>query len=327
MATLSTIEEAANRLAQLNHAGVDSGTSTRADGPGQEAMAAKFHPRGETAPPPARDISDPTPPAVPRRPPSRGSPDARTASEHLAKTVQLDLRSLGASGFVTPDTQKSQLSHEFRLIKRPLLKNAKAGAHSSVSNSNVIMVTSALPGEGKTFVSVNLALSISMEMDHRVLLIDADAIAPSIPAVLGVSSSRGLLNLLSGSNTDFSDVLLKTNIERLSLILAGTPHKSAVELLASRAMGDLVNEPATRYADRIVIFDSPPLLPTAESRSLANHMGQVIVVVEANKTSQGSVDQALAALESCPIVMTMLNKASTASVGGYYNYGGYGQKD
>jgi len=228
---------------------------------------------------------------------------------------------------VTPDTHKSRLSHEFRLIKRPLIKNATEGARSAVSNSNVIMVTSALPGEGKTFVSVNLALSISMEMDHRVLLIDADVIAPSIPTVLGVSASKGLLNLLTGPNTEFSDVLLKTNIERLSLILAGTPHKSAVELLASQAMGDLVNELGTRYADRIVIFDSPPLLPTAESRSLANHMGQVIVVVEADKTSQGSLDQALAALESCPIVMTMLNKASASGVGGYYNYDGYGQKE
>src|SRR6185503_3657255 len=116
--------------------------------------------------------------------------------------------------------------------------------------------------------------------------------------------------------------LLSTNVERLSLLLAGTPHSNAAEFLASEAMTNLLSELSSRYPDRIVVFDSPPLLATTESRVMATHMGQVILTVEAQRTSQTAVESALSTVESCPVVYTLLNKTSHHQVGSYY--GTYG---
>ena len=119
--------------------------------------------------------------------------------------------------------------------------------------------------------------------------------------------------------------MLRTNIERLSVLLAGTPHSRATELLASEAMVRLVDELASRYPDRILVFDAPPLLSSTESRVLAMHMGQIVLVVEANRTKQAAVTQALATIEDCPVVMTVLNKTERSDSRSYYGYyGGYG---
>src|SRR5690606_38688926 len=119
-------------------------------------------------------------------------------------------------------------------------------------------------------------------------------------------------------NLDMADVLLRTNIDKLSILQSGTPNARATELLASDAMNNLLEELSSRYSDRILIFDAPPLLPSTESRVLATHMGQVVLVVEAEKTSQHLVGQALATIESCPVVMTLLNKVPKSEVGSYY---------
>jgi len=141
--------------------------------------------------------------------------------------------------------------------------------------------------------------------------------------VLGLPPSLGLLDLLEGK-AEMADVLLRTNVDKLTIMPSGTPHPRATELLASDAMKQLLDDMATRYSDRIIIFDSPPLLLTTESRVLATHMGQIVVVVHANRTLQSSVQQALAAIESCPVKMMVLNKARN-DAGGTYGYGyGYG---
>jgi len=188
----------------------------------------------------------------------------------------------------------------------------------------MIMVTSALAGEGKTFTAVNLAMSLATELDNTVLLVDADVANPTLPTVLEFGSSKGLLDVLTDRAIGLPEVLLRTNVPKLSILPAGTPHRRATELLASEAMERLIAEIANRYADRIVVFDAPPLLPTTESRVLATHMGQIVVVVEAGRTTHGALKQALATIESCPIVMTMLNKATRSEVGSYYGYRGYG---
>ncbi len=131
-------------------------------------------------------------------------------------------------------------------------------------------------------------------------------------------SSPGLLDLLTEGRVDVADALVKTNIDKLTVLPAGSRHRRATELLASEQMASLLRELATRYRDRIVIFDSPPLLATTEARVLATHMGQIIVVVAANATSQRAVDQALATIENCEIVLMMLNKVTTSEVGSYY---------
>jgi protein-tyrosine kinase len=182
------------------------------------------------------------------------------------------------------------------------------------------MVTSALPSEGKTFTSLNLALSIATEIDSTVLLVDGDVAHPSIPEIIGAPHGPGLLDLLTRDDLDFGDALVKTNIDKLSLLPAGTRHRRSTELLASEQMASLLREIASRYRDRIIIFDSPPLLATTEARVLATNMGQIVMVVAADATSHHAVNQALATIEGCEIVLMVLNKASRTDVGTYYGY-------
>ncbi len=226
---------------------------------------------------------------------------------------------------VTPDAPRTQIADEFRVIKRPLLANAQRKSAGASANANLIMVTSALAAEGKTFTAVNLAMSMATELDSTVLLVDADVANPTLPRVLGFVSPKGLMDVLTDDAIRLPDVLLRTNVPKLTLLPAGTSHRRATELLASEAMERLIAEVANRYSDRIVIFDAPPLLPTTESRVLATHMGQILVVVEADKTTHSALKGALATVESCPVVLTMLNKATRSDVGSYHGYGGYEQ--
>jgi len=291
---MNLIEEAAKRLRQLEAAGV--APAPRAP---QDALAGQL--RRATVEP-ARRPTDPRP------------APART----------LDLARLQSCGFITPAVQHSKLLQEFRLIKRPLIQHALGRSATQAPNRNLIMVTSALPDEGKTFVAINLAMSLAMEVDCRVLLVDADVLAPSVPEVLRIEPAKGLMDVLTGAGTPLRETLLSTNVERLSLLLAGTPHANAAEFLASEAMTRLLAELSSRYPDRIVVFDSPPLLATAESRALATHMGQVIVAVEAQRTTHAVLESALTTVESCPVVYTLLNKTPESKVGSYpgsYAYG------
>ncbi len=244
-----------------------------------------------------------------------------------SRQVMLDLDALGAAGIVTPSAQRSQAADQYRVIKRPLITNAKGMGATILNHGNLIMVTSALAGEGKSFTSINLAMSIAMELDNTVMLVDADVARPSVPRILGLPAGPGLLDLLEG-NADMYSVLLKTNIDKLTILPSGTPHPQATELLASDAMRVLLDDMANRYSDRIVIFDSPPLLLTTEARVLATQMGQVVMVVQADKTLQADVQHALSTIKACSRVMLVLNKARGDSAGSYgrgYGYGyGYG---
>ena len=259
-----------------------------------------------------------------------------------SKSVELDLLGLAEQGYLVPGAPRSVLVDEFRGIKQPLLKHARAqgepgagaanasgtsasssGASSSgtPSHANLIMVTSALAGEGKTFCAVNLALSIASEVDASVLLVDADVLRPSVMTRLGVQGHhKGLLDLLSDTQLSLPDLILKTNVPKLSILPAGAPTSHSTELLASDALGELLHEIATKYPERIVIFDAPPLLSTTESRVLAARMGQIIMVVAADQTQQLDLAQAYTALEHCPHVFSVLNRSSLASENRHYGY-------
>jgi receptor protein-tyrosine kinase len=291
---MNLIEEAAKRLRQLEQAGVARAPQASVVGLG----------------------------AQPRR--ATGESGKRPTEVQLAPARTLDLGRLQAAGYITPGVAHTKLLHEFRVIKRPLIQHALGRSATQAPNRNLIMVTSALPGEGKTFVAVNLAMSLAMEVDCKVLLVDADVLSPSVPEVLGIEPSKGLMDALTGGNTPLRETLLGTNVERLTLLLAGTPHSSASEFLASEAMTRLLSELSSRYPDRIVVFDSPPLLATSEARVLATHMGQVILAVEARCTTHTALESALATVESCPVVYTLLNKAPESKVGSYYGAYGYG---
>jgi len=235
--------------------------------------------------------------------------------------IMLDLTRLRQLGGVTPNENKTQIAEEFRTIKRPLIKNAFNQGAGKIHNGNLIMVTSALAGEGKSFCAINLAMSIAMEMDHTVLLVDADVARPSIPKYLGFKAEMGLLDILLDDKLEPSDVMIKTNVEKLSILTAGRKSRHATELLASQSMSNLLMSIGQRYHDRIVIFDSPPLLLTTEAHVLATKMGQIVLVVEAENTPQKAVMEALRQIESCDVINLIYNKARHFPGSGYYgNY-------
>jgi exopolysaccharide/PEP-CTERM locus tyrosine autokinase len=211
-------------------------------------------------------------------------------------------------GMVTAAGGRTRLLEDFRVIKRPLLQRAFAERKDGEKPGNMIMVTSSLPGEGKTYCAINLAMSIAMELDHTVLLVDADVARPSVLRSLGLPAHRGLMDILLDDKVDMADVMLRTNVDTLTILPAGTSTPRATELLASSSMTTLLHEIANRYRDRIVIFDSPPLLLTSESRVLASHMGQIVMVVEAQTTTQHAVKEALRQLEDNQNVNLIYNK-------------------
>ena len=248
------------------------------------------------------------PAAGPAAAPAALSPAPAAPSRPATRKVDLDLARMRDLGMVTAAGGRTALVEDFRIIKRPLIKRAFADRAPGDLPGNLIMVTSSLPGEGKTYCAINLAMSIAMELDHTVLLIDADVARPSVLRTLGLPAQRGLMDILVDDSLDLSDVMLRTNVPTLAILPAGTGTPRATELLASAAMTKLVMEIALRYPDRIVIFDSPPLLLTSEARVLASHMGQIAVVVESETTTQHAVKESLSQLEGCANVNLIYNK-------------------
>lgn len=239
---------------------------------------------------------------------------------------QLNFRDLSREGFLTPDTANKKIIDEYRAIKRPILSNAFGKGVGVVERGNLVMVVSALPAEGKTFTSFNLAMSIAMEKDTTVLLVDSDIIKRSLTHMLGLGDRPGLTDVLLNQNLSLGDVLVKTNMPKLSIIPAGKTHMHSTELLASQDMETTAAELSHRYPDRIVLFDAPPLLVTTEAQVLTRLAGQVMVVVEAGKTEQNMVQEAVGLLENNKIIGMILNKSRSSMGGGYYGsgYGHYG---
>jgi receptor protein-tyrosine kinase len=301
---MNIIEQAAKRLEELKRAGVEMPASIGAAGP---------------VPPGPANVTHIAPVAA--TPAKVAATADALALNRRSKEVTLDLARLEREGYLVPSQGRSLLAEQMRIIKRPLLANARGESAQPIARSNLILVASAMPGEGKTFFSMNLAMSIAMEVDHSVLLVDADVLRPSVLARYGLEPSRGLMDVVGSAHLELPDVMLRTNVPKLSLLPAGTANAKSTELLASTAMEDMLDELAAKYSDRIIVFDAPPLIPTTESRVLASRVGQVVMVVEANRTTHAQVTQAYAAVESCPVVLSVLNKAS--GKGGSESYGYY----
>lgn len=271
--------------------------------------------------------------------PSRPALNLRQASPqqagHVAKQKvlvngerhSLDQKLLAEKGLLAPiDT--GPIADEFRAIKRPLIQNATR-EQEPAARSNVIMVASALPGAGKTFCSVNLAVSIAFERELNVLLVDADVAKPHISREFGLSEAPGLIDMLIDETLDLSDVLVRTDLNDIQVLPAGRRHPQATELLASERMSAIVTEIALRYPDRIVIVDSPPLLLTSEAQALASQMGQIVLIVEAGHTSRQILEQTLDVLDQDKAINIILNKSTQWGLfgrySGAYEYGyGYG---
>ena len=306
---MSIIEKAASRIdLKRNTPAAANAPEAAAIDAIEAAHAAAPNAPINLAPSPAPAAPEAAPHAAPKAAPKAAEADARPAQKSSTRRVELDLNRMRDLGMVTAAGGRTRLLEDFRVIKRPLLQRAFAERAEGEKPGNLIMVTSSLPGEGKTYCAINLAMSIAMELDHTVLLVDADVARPSVLRSLGLPAHRGLMDILVDDKIDMADVMLRTNVDTLSILPAGTSTPRATELLASSSMSTLVSEIANRYRDRIVIFDSPPLLLTSESRVLASHMGQIVMVVEAQTTTQHAVKEALRQLESYPNVNLIYNK-------------------
>lgn len=243
------------------------------------------------------------------------------------KHVEINLPELKRAGFVTPDAERSTTVEEFRAIKRPLLRNAMAGLASGNSLDHVILVTSATENEGKTFVAINLAMSIAAERGLNVLLMDADVVKRDVPRRLNFRAKTGFMDLLVNPEMDLADVMVRTNVPDLTILPSGSQETNTTELLAGPEMERLMVDLATRYSDRVIIIDTPPVLLTTETPVLAAHVGQVALVIEAERTTRTEVKKSIELLGACPNVNLILNKVKDIHSGDYNYYGYYRSDD
>lgn len=219
-----------------------------------------------------------------------------------------------------------QSADEYRRIKRPLLSNAFGKSSSLVEKGNLILVTSSIPGEGKTHTAINLALSIAHERDHTVMLVDCDVTRHGTSRMLGIADRPGLVDIIESDSFTVGDALLRTDIPELTLLSAGKQHDFVTELLASKKMSELVAEIGERYDDRVIIFDGPPLLPTPQTQVLTELVGQVVFVVETGKTPQSLVNEALDMIPEEQATGLVMNKSEGISSRSSYYYGYYGSE-
>jgi protein-tyrosine kinase len=244
-----------------------------------------------------------------------------TKGNNVTSTIQIDFEMLEKKGFVSTNSQRQLINEEFRAIKRKLLYIAFGSLSKSLKNSNIIMVTSSRPEEGKTFTAINLALSIALEKDKTVLLVDADVIRPSVMKTLELERKQGLMEYLLGENQDISEVMYKTNLDNLRIIPAGQSHHLSTELLASERMFEAVEEFANRYTDRVVIVDTPPLLGVNETAVLANLAGQALVVTQESKTKLVDIEEAVKHLNPEMAIGFVVNKSEKIDTKGLsYEY-------
>jgi exopolysaccharide/PEP-CTERM locus tyrosine autokinase len=187
-----------------------------------------------------------------------------------------------------------------------------------------ILITSAAPGEGKSFAAANLAISIAMNINRYVLLIDADMRRPDLHRRFGLGEVPGLSNyLLDG--TALPSLLQKTQVDKLTLLPAGSSPANPSELISSERMAHLLSEVSSRYSDRLIVVDAPPLSIAAESGVLARQVEGILVVVRHGKTKREEVLNLLSRVEEEKLLGCFLNgiDRSTSKYYGYYNYDGY----
>ena len=271
-----------------------------------------------------------------RRMVATGSVKSRTDSTIVAKVtasdadergnsrvVCVDQTALRDAGLIAPEYHQELLTNQYRDIKRPLIAHAFGRRATQVEDGKIIAVCSAISGEGKTFTSINLALSMAQERDHSVILIDGDFAKPTISKMFGLDAELGLLDAIENPEIDIWSLVLKTDVEGLLVFPSGRPRTSATELLNSAAMEHAVAKIGAMANDQLVIFDSAPLLQTSESKAVASLAGQVVLVVRAESTPRAAVAAALSALDDQKAVNLILNnvRPGVERFGEYYGYG------
>jgi len=262
---------------------------------------------------------DSSEPVSARKPPPQ--PDFSPSSPQLV----LDRGRLASFGIAIPSSERSRTVEEFRVVKRNLIAS---GPQNDViddpGSSRLIMVTSARPGEGKTFSAINLALSFASERSVKALLVDLDTQHPGLPRIFGFPGDKGIVDVLAG-NAHLSEILIETNLPNLMIVPAGRGGPHVPELLSSREMRALLAQLTDQLADRFIIIDTPPCMASSDAAALAPLVGQIVFVIEAHGTQRDEIEAALSMLSACPRISLLLNKTDTQASEhfgsfGYYKY-------
>jgi len=253
------------------------------------------------------------PAAEPAPEPVRFAPDHHPVSrDHLRD-----------QGMILPEGAVTELLEEFRIVKRQLLlQSAELRRQGGGAAAQRVLICSPHPGEGKTYCAVNLALSIAAEKESEVLLVDADFAKPSILSTLGLPGGPGLMDALTDPSLDVADLVIGTDIPGLWVLPAGSATTSDSEYLNSSRTAGILDRLTEGAPHRMVIFDSPPALAASPAAELAKYVGQALVIVRADMTGQGALEDAISLLSGCPNIQLLLNainfSPSGRRFGSYY---------
>jgi Mrp family chromosome partitioning ATPase len=283
------------------------------------------------APPPVISSAPPrvatAPGAVPVARPEAPAPVSVSVAEFHGAHHHIDRDRLREQGLIVPEGAVSELLEEFRIVKRQvLLQAADLRRQQAGAMAQRVLISSPHPGEGKTYCALNLALAIAAERESEVLLVDADFAKPSILSALGMPGGPGLMDALMDDGVDVTECVLGTDIPGLWVLPAGDTTNHDSEYIASSRTATVLDRLTEGVAHRMVIFDSPPALAASPAAELAKYVGQAIVIVRADRTGRGALDDAVSLLGACPNVQLLLNGAqfspSGRRFGSYYGYRG-----
>jgi protein-tyrosine kinase len=256
--------------------------------------------------------------------PARTEPVTALDPRVVHKRTAIDLTRLREAGYLPEQGQERRFADYCHRIKRPLIDRALATTASQ--DTRLILLSSALPGDGKTFITINLALSMARERDVSVLLVDGDLPRAQISRVLGMEGEPGLLNALRDETLDVESLVQDSDIRGLEILPAGGPSDGAAELIASARMRELAFKLMCRNPRRLVLFDSPPLLVSSEARALVQIPGQVVLVARAGHTPRAAILEALTHVDKKRLTGLILNDGHVNTESGYYEYG-YGSQE
>lgn len=259
--------------------------------------------------------------AEPAAPQAAPTPPAPRAVAFTGPRVSIDREHLRDGGLIVPEDPVTGLLEEFRIVKRELLADARAG---DTPLARRILVCSPHPGEGKTYCATNLAIALAAERGLEVLLVDADVVKPSVALRLGIEAEQGLMDALADPSIEPESLVIRTDIEGLFVLPAGTATALDAEYLASARTGEVLDRLTQGAPDRILIFDTPPALAASPAAELAQYVGQALLVVRADETSRAALEDAQQLLSACSDIKLLLNAARYSPSG--RRFGSYGTK-
>jgi Mrp family chromosome partitioning ATPase len=286
-------------------------------------------PQVPQVPPALRRSAAPPQPPAPAMPQAAAQPQAQAAPAPEAPRAvafsgpfaRIDREHLREGKLIVPEDPVTGLLEEFRIVKRELLADARAGDSALARR---ILVCSPHPGEGKTYCATNLAIALAAERNLEVLLVDADVVKPSVALRLGIDADRGLMDALADPAIAVESLVIRTDIEGLHVLPAGTATLRDAEYLASARTGEVLDRLTVGAPDRILIFDTPPALAASPAAELAAHVGQALLVVRADETGRAALEDAQQLLSACADIKLLLNAARYSPSG--RRFGSYGAK-